>query len=735
VHFVSGLAVTTTWINRLRQPVINEAEAKIKEMRDFDYQRFEYSSARSNLLDSPSDTPMKQSRIAALLIVLVGTILTSFQITQSKVGQPALGTRSVKLIESNGLKFKDLNKNGALDPYEDWRLSAAQRSKDLLSGMSLEEKVGFLLISDIRMKNEGGRGASSAGPVTGEFNEVDVINENNIFTGKPLPEKVMSAAGTTKGINELHLRHFIYRGNTPPAVIASWANRLQELCEGTALGIPAIITSNPRNHVTNSATIGTSVGTTTFSKWPSELGLAAMRDLKLVREFADIARQEWAAVGIRKGYMYMGDVATEPRWQRIEGTFGENPTLAADVMREVVLGFQGEKLNSSSVALTTKHFPGGGATKDGFDPHYDYGKEEVFPGGMLEKNLLPFKAAIDAGTSAIMPYYSIPVGMKYEEVAYAYNKAILRDLLRGQLGFKGIINSDTGPINMMPWGVEDLSIEDRYAKALDAGVNIFSGNADPALLLKSAKEGKSRIAYIDESVLLLLEEKFNLGLFENPYVDEAKAPQIVGNPRFQERADLAQRKAIVLLRNENKALPLKPGLKIYFETSQRSNNPAASTGPQVYSNETYGKVMFVRTPDEADVILLWLKPAMRPLFPANDSPLRLALSECAIDVDYVNKLISTKPTVLAINYTSPFVIDQVFNEKSKSSIKGVVATFGCTPEALLDIVTGGFKPTGKMPFTTPISEDAVLKNKEDVPGYLEGDSYALFKYDEGLTFK
>jgi beta-glucosidase len=319
----------------------------------------------------------------------------------------------VKIIEVGRLKFKDLNKNAKLDKYEDWRLTAAERSQDLLSKMSLEEKVGFLLISDIRMKNEGGRQAAPTGPVTGEFNETDVINDNNIFTGQPLPERVMSAAGTTKGVNEFHLRHFIYRGNVDAAIIAGWANRLQELCESAPLGIPAILASNPRNHITNSAAIGTSVGTTSFSKWPSELGLASMRDLKLVRQFADISRQEWAAVGIRKGYMYMGDIATEPRWQRIEGTFGENASLAADVMREVVLGFQGDKLSSTSIALTTKHFPGGGATKNGFDPHYDYGKEEVFPGGMLENNLLPFKAAIKAGTSAIMPYYSIPVGTKF----------------------------------------------------------------------------------------------------------------------------------------------------------------------------------------------------------------------------------------------------------------------------------------------------------------------------------
>ena len=677
---------------------------------------------------------MKFLGIVLIAIVAIAVTLTSFDKAPAKNDQPVLGTRSAKIIEVAGLKFKDLNKNGKLDNYEDWRLTASQRSKDLLSKMSLETKVGFLLISDIRMKNEAGRQAVSTGPVTGEFNETDVVTENNIFTGQPLPERFMSAAGTTKGVNEFHLRHFIYRGNVSPAMIADWSNRLQELCENTPLGVPAIIASNPRNHVTNSATIGTSVSTTSFSKWPSEIGLAAMRDLKLTREFADIARQEWAAVGLRKGYMYMADIATEPRWQRIEGTFGENASLAADMMREVVLGFQGEKLSSTSVALTTKHFPGGGATKNGFDPHYEYGKEEVFPGGMLENNLLPFKAAIKAGTSAIMPYYSIPVGTKYEEVAYAYNKAILRDLLRKQLGFKGIINSDTGPINMMPWGVESLSIEERYAKALEAGVNIFSGNADPTLLLKAAKEGKAQIKYIDESVLLLLEEKFNLGLFENPYVDDKKANEIVGNASFQARADLAQRKSIVLLRNENKSLPFNPGFKVYFEAYQRPNGRSGNAEPQIYANAAYSKdFTFVSTPDEADIILLWVRPSMRPLFPSNDKPLRVVLSECAVDVSYVNQLIAKKPTILAINFTSPFVINEIYNDKS-SSIKGVLATFGCSPEALLDVVTGKFKPTGKMPFTTPVSEDAVVKNKEDVPGYLEGDAYGLFKYDEGLTY-
>jgi beta-glucosidase len=296
--------------------------------------------------------------------------------------QPVLGVRSAKLLTVNGLQFKDLNKNGQLDKYEDWRLSNDERAKDLLSKMSVEQKVGFMLISTTRLKNDnaggagGGRGAGGTGgggAVTSDFNEEDQVQSTNMFTRKPLPVPMMMSAGTTKGVTQFHLRHFIFGANIPARTTAEWANKLQALCESDGLGIPAIIASNPRNHITKDASIGLSVGTTTFSTWPGELELSATRDLKLVREFADIARQEWAAVGLRKGYMYMADLATEPRWQRVEGTFGESAEWAAKMMTEIVLGFQGPKLSSSSVALTTKHFPGGGAGVGGQDPHFDWG--------------------------------------------------------------------------------------------------------------------------------------------------------------------------------------------------------------------------------------------------------------------------------------------------------------------------------------------------------------------------
>ena len=674
---------------------------------------------------------MKQSCFAGLICLFIHA---SGWGQPTPPQQPVLGYRSVQLLSIDGKQFKDLNRNGKLDGYEDWRLPNEQRANDLLSKMSVEQKVGFMLISSTRLKNDWSfESPKSKDPITSEFNEEDLVQSINMFTRKPLPIALTMAAGTTKGVTRYHLRHFILRANTSARTTAEWANRLQALCESDGLGIPAIIASNPRNHITKDASIGLSVGTTTFSTWPGELGLSATRDLKLIRTFAETARQEWAAVGLRKGYMYMADLSTEPRWQRVEGTFGENAEWAANMMYEVVLGFQGEKLSSTSVALTTKHFPGGGAGVGGQDPHFDWGKYEHFPGGMFQHNLIPFKAAIKAGTSSIMPYYSIPKGTSYPELAYAYNKPVITGLLRDSLGFKGIINSDTGPIEMMPWGAEHLSIQQRYKLTLEAGVNIYSGSADPTPLLETVKSGMVDMKLIDQSVHRLLMEKFELGLFENPYVDVEHAEKFVGSPALQAKANEAMRKSIVLLRNEKGLLPVAAKTKIYFE-SYFQKRGASPINIQLKDAEKYN-IEFVKTPEEADLNLLWITPGSKSLFESDGSPLYLSLSKNGVDVQHINEVVSKKPTILVINYTNPWVIDEVYNTSTQSNIVGVLATFGTTQDALLEVVTGKFNPTGKMPFTTPVSEDQAQQQQSDVPGYLKGKQYGLFWYDEGLRYR
>lgn len=699
------------------------------------------------------------------VICLVVAVLVSCT-GKEKKPQPVLGIRSVAIIEKRGLKFKDLNKNGKLDKYEDWRLTPEERSKDLLSKMSVEEKAGFMLINSLNMvgtraaeASEGKLKASDLSEGGGQTQGVGEggFGQNRNRQGTPAGapagdrqgarqgaptggngERIAATGstggGTRKVVTEFHNRHFILRSNESTRITAEWANKLQELCESEPLGIPAIIASNPRNNITTNASLGTSVGTTVFSSWPGELGLSAMHDLPLTREFADISRQEWTAVGLRKGYMYMADLSTEPRWSRVNGTFGENAEWVAQMITQIVLGFQGDSLSPKSVALTTKHFPGGGSGKGGQDSHFEWGKAEIYPGGMFKNNLIPFQAAINAGTSSIMPYYSLPSGTEYEEVGFAFNKGVISDVLRTQMGFKGIINSDTGPLTGMPWGVENLTKKERYKKAIEAGVNIFSGESDPKMLIEIIDSLMIDISLIDNSVLRLLNEKFTLGLFENPYVDVNYAEKTVNNEKFQERAALALRKSIVLLRNEKEALPVKPKTKVYFESLQRNARGPASEVPNVYLvNDNKYDVEFVKTPAEADALILWLQPTGNSLFRSTGEPISLSLSKCGIDVAYVNKLTAKKPSVLVVNYTNPWVINEVYNEKTKN-IVGVLATFGTKADALLDVITGKFNPSGKMPFSTPISDLAVTNQKEDVPGYLEGEGYALFNYGEGLNF-
>ena len=647
--------------------------------------------------------------------------------------QPVLVAMKSPTLRVGKLSFKDLNKNNKLDKYEDWRLPVDVRVKDLVSQMTLEEKLGFMLISTTRMGGDQvfANGVQGGGPkttITEGFNEEDLVQNTNMFTRKPLASPNMSAAGTTKGVTQFHLRHFILRASASPEIMAKWSNNLQELCESTRLGIPAIVASNPRNHVTTDASVGLSVGPTAFSKWPGELGLAAMRDFDLTRKFAETAAKEWRAVGLRKGYMYMADLATEPRWGRVEGTFGEDADLTSNMITQIVLGFQGNKLSNTSVAMTTKHFPGGGPQVDGQDSHFDWGKFAHYPGGMFDYHVKPFKAAIAAGTSAIMPYYSAPKGKEFEEVGFSFNKAMIGDLLQGKLGFQGIINSDTGPIEMMPWGVENLSIEERYQKALNAGVDIFSGAADPTTLIEVVKKGLIKEERINQSVAKLLKEKFDLGLFENPYVNVEEAVKTIGNAEAVASANLALRKSIVLLRNDEKRLPLAKNTKVYFETFFQSGRNAGEAIK--VSKPNYPGLEFVNTKEEADVVLLWLVPTAGGLFSKKKKKIDLNLSKNRIDVDHVNEILHAKPTIVAINYSNPWVIEEIDKGKATS----VIATFGTTQDALLDIVTGAYKPTGKMPFTTPISQAAVEANKSDVPGHMEGGGYGLFAFGHGLTY-
>lgn len=656
-------------------------------------------------------------------LFITGLAVLALASCSEKFVQPELGVRSAEILTEGDYQFKDLNKNGKLDPYEDWRLTPEQRAEDLTAQMTVEEKVGLMIISQINM-------VTKDGVTTSDLFEEDQITTRNMFTGLE-SEPTINVSGTTKGIQDRHLRHFILRANAPADVMAEWSNKVQEVAEGTRLGIPAIYASNPRNHLATDNSAGLNVGGSSFTQWPSTLGLAAMDDPALVRQFAETAAAEWAAVGIRKGYMYQLDLATEPRWSRIEGTFGEDADKVAEIAKQIVLGFQGENLGATSVALTMKHFPGAGCEYKGWDAHFDYGKNLVYPGNMMEYHLKPFQAAVDAGTSAIMPYYAQPKDTEYEEVGFTYNKGIIDDLLRTKMGFKGIINSDTGPITNMPWGVEDLTKLQRYQKAVEAGTDLFSGPADVENLLAAVKEGLITEERLDVSVKRLLVEKFRLGLFENPYCDPEAAKALVNSQAHQELAAQAFRKSLVLLKNEEGVLPLKAGTKVWVETLSAPKRGETETVKVVVPEIQVEGIEFVEKQEDADVAVLWLTPGTGSMFQAGAKGAQDVdnrLSANAIDVEHVNKVAAALPTVVLVNFSKPWVISELEN------VKGLVGTFGTTIDAVMDVLTGKFNPSGKLPFGIPVSQEAVENNKEDLPSSMEPEGYALYNCGFGLSY-
>ncbi|HPB12556.1 MAG TPA: glycoside hydrolase family 3 N-terminal domain-containing protein [Bacteroidales bacterium] len=631
----------------------------------------------------------------------------------NKTKQPELDTRTLEIINKGGLKFKDHNKNGKLDPYEDWRLTAEERAADLASMMTLEEKAGLMHISSERRLGRGGP--------FGNVGPEPAADATKIVPEDPFPASI-------DYVNNRHLHFLIIRDNIPASGLASRNNKYQELAEQTRLGIPIVFTSNPRNHAGN-IEFGITEASGQFSLWPGTLGLAAADDSSMIRQFAEIARKEWRASGIRKIYGYQVDVATEPRWRRISGTFGESPDLSARYSYALVRGFQGKTINNESVVHTIKHFPGDGPVYLGLDPHFIEGQWAVYPteGSLFKYHLPPFQAAFDAGVSSLMSYYNRPYnemsvpqykGTLFESVAGAYNKGIIGDLAR-ELGFLGYVNTDSGILSNTAWGVADLSLEERYAKAVKAGSAIFSDYNDPKGLINAVKNGLLTEEELIPAVEALLKEIFALGLFENPYVDPEEAQRVARDPASQALADEAHRKSVVLLRNSG-ILPLAENKKVYIEIFNGNRSEATTAA----FRELVGKsVQVVDKPTEADAALIWVMPSTFQI--SAEKGMSICLNkDTGIDVAKIRSIESKVPTILIINLVNPWVINEIEPQAS-----AVLATFGIKGEALLDVVYGRFNPVGKLPLTIPKDQEAVEKNASDVPGYAEDFDYAYTNSD------
>jgi beta-glucosidase len=599
--------------------------------------------------------------------------------------------------QADGFAYRDLNKNGVLDVYEDPRQPVEARVEDLLSQMTLEEKAGTLFING------------------------SVVNQDGSIEAK---EDTPGLARVAKNqMTEQWMNHFNLWQIPEPAVVAAWYNNLQKFAETTRLGIPVTIASDPRNHFSNTIFSMTARG---FSQWCETPGFGALDDPGLVRQFAEIAREEYLAVGMRVALHPQIDLATEPRWPRISGTFGEDAEVSARLVRAYIEGFQGPELGPHSVACMTKHFPGGGPQKEGLDPHFEFQKGQVYPGDNFDYHLIPFEAAFQAKTASIMPYYGIPVDQTDENVAMAYNKTIITTLLREKYGFNDVVCTDWGLVTdrvmgsfkwpARAWGVEYLSEAERVLKILDAGVDQFGGESRPDLVLELVEKGLLSEERIDQSVRLLLRQKFVLGLFDNPFVDESRIPQVFGNPVSVAAGLDSQSRAMTLLKNQEDILPLSSQTKIYIKNMD--------------AGLAAGYAQVVENPEEADFAILRLETPWIPFETDND----FARGFHHGDLDFkepvkseILNLLESTPSIVVIYLDRPAVIPEI-----SAAAQALLADYGASDQAVLDVIFGKVKPGGKLPFELPSSMEAVQNQKADLPHDSENP---LYPFGFGLSYK
>jgi len=657
---------------------------------------------------------MRQSFVSGACITLLLAGLGGSSIAAPTPSQPHLGTRATPLIHKDGLLFRDLNRDGVLEPYEDWRLSSAARAADLLSRMTLAEKAGAMMHGT---------------PPTTQNDDYD------LGAIKPL-------------ILQSNVTAFITRLSEPGAELAQANNELQAIAERGRLGIPLLISTDPRSHFDKVA--GASVAAKGFAQWPGTLGLASIGDVEVVRHFADTARQEYRAVGIHMALSPQADLATEPRWPRINGTFGEDPALVGRMVAAYVTGFQhgSQGVGPDGVATIVKHWVGYGAAANGFDGHNYYGRFAKFPDNRFEDHIRPFDAAFRVGVAGIMPTYDILLdvsldGQPLEAVGANFNRQLLTDLLRKEHGFRGLVLSDwaitrdcdaacmtgTPPQTRtdigMPWGVEKLSKLERYAKAVNAGVDQFGGVTDTDILVDAVKSGLVSEARIDASVLRILDLKFRLGLFENPFVDPNRAATTVGAPAFRSAAFDAQRRSLVLLQNQGNLLPLaklpaRRALRNVFAPGMAASLLASRGMRQV------------KSPASADVAILRFGTPHEELHPgfffgSRQQEGALDFKADGPELKQLAEASRAVPTIVVVSLNRPAILKPL-----QDTATAIIGDFGASDEAVLDVLVGKARPEGRLPFELPSSMSAVEAQQPDAP---HDSQNPLYPISYGLRYR
>lgn len=759
---------------------------------------------------------MKSVSLALLALLTCGCSIKNeipdFILVENPNG-PTLGyspRSGISILKADGLSFKDLNRNGKLDRYEDWRLSADERAKDLASQMSIKQIAGLMLYSRHQIL--------PANPVGHGFAE-GTYDGKNFGDGDAKPWELTDQQ--KEFLRDDDLRHVLIMGIKSPEVAARWNNEMQAFVEGIGLGIPGNTSSDPRHAGTGASEFNAGTGGD-ISLWPDGLGLAATFEPELVREFGDIASREYRALGITTALSPQIDLGTEPRWFRIFMTFGESPDLATDMARAYIDGFQtsegtDELMNGwgfKSVNAMAKHWPGGGTVEGGRDAHWAFGKYAVYPGNNFESHLKPFTEGafkLNGKTntaSAIMPYYTISYNQAPDGSNYAngFSKYMITDLLREKYGFDGVVCTDwritenegatPGSFKGKPWGVEDKTVVERHYIALMAGVDQFGGNNIAGPVLEAYEMGvkehgeKFMRNRMEQSAVRLLKNIFRVGLFENPYLDIEESVKTVGNPEFMQIGYNAQLKSIVMLKNKNNVLPVPERKTVYIPKNYTPSSKdwygywsQAQLDYNVNLDMIKKHYNVTDKPEEADFAMVFVTspylnndgggydsddreeggngyvpiplqygsytaktarehsiaagdPVVDPTITDRSYQGKTVVASNTLDLNNIlvtKKQMGEKPVIVVVNMLRPMIFQEF-----ERYVDAIIVRFSIGEQAVLDVVSGKYEPSGLLPLQMPANMETVEQQQEDVPFDMEchvdseGNSY---DFGFGLNWK
>lgn len=608
--------------------------------------------------------------------------------------QPELKARVKKIIEVDGYQFKDLNDNGVLDAYEDWRLSPQERAENLLSLMTAEQKAAQMVHLTLVTQKDSWFNKNNVGfALVYEYifePEEEEDEEESDETQTPISSARNAAMRT---------------------------NEIQELSESSELGIPVIFSMD---------TEAGAAFVKDATYLPDEINQGAAGDVELVTRLNEVLKEELKAVGVRMALSPDADLITDPRWGRNQECYSEDVETVETMIAAAVKALQGENgLDENSVMATVKHFPGAGAQTNGVD-----GSPLTISEDSIDLHLAGFKAAIDADVAAVMPYgYStVPyLGGDAVDNSADQSAAVMTDLLRGELGYEGIIQTD--------WGLN-------FVGAANAGADVLGGAGvrSTAQLVDGVDE-----ALLTDACRRILIAKFQMGLFENPYVDEDAAEEIIGSDEHKAVAKEAAAKSFTLVKYENAASLADQSFIVAGELASdvrclnsgwTAKEPVEIAGTSILTalQEKAGadNVTHITSAEEvpADLSGVTAVVVVGEKSGTHDPAWGAATLEFPEEqTALINALDKAGANVVAVVVMNrAYVLTPIVNAADSVLVvyrPGVT----CGAEAVADCLFGETAITGRLPFQIPESMEQVLSQREDMPKDIENP---LYEYGFGI---